>query len=123
MADEKIKSAYPITKFDRTSGRYTLTMNVKKDKHLFLDVGGNLSNKPISNFFMAVQYNHIGKVGFTAYANGYLGKLNSSSLTKLRFEFPTRIPIYIEPAFTISRWDYYTSSTLFYDFEKPSYLS
>jgi NTE family protein len=122
MADEKIKSAYPTTKLDTLSGKYTLTLNTKKDKHLFFDIGGNLSNRPISNFFLAVQYNHIGRIGFTAYANGYLGKLNSSSHTKLRFEFPTKIPFYIEPSFTISRWDYYKSSALFYDFEKPAYL-
>lgn len=122
MADEKIKSAYPTTKLDTVSGKYTLTLNTKKDKHLFFDIGGNLSNRPISNFFLAAQYNHIGKIGFTAYINGYLGKLNSSSFTKLRFEFPTKIPFYIEPSFTISRWDFYKSSTLFYDFEKPSYL-
>ncbi len=122
MADEKIKSAYPTTKLDTSSGKYTLTLNTKKDKHLFFDIGGNLSNRPISNFFLAVQYNHIGRIGFTAYANGYLGKLNSSSHTKLRFEFPTKIPFYIEPSFTISRWDYYKSSALFYDFEKPAYL-
>lgn len=122
MADEKIKSAYPTTKLDTSSGKYTLTLNTKKDKHLFFDIGGNLSNRPISNFFLAVQYNYIGKIGFTAYANGYLGKLNSSTLTKIRFEFPTKIPFYIEPSFTISRWDYYKSSALFYDFEKPAYL-
>jgi NTE family protein len=122
MADEKIKSAYPITKLDTSTGKFGLTLNVKKDKHLFFDIGGNLSNRPISNFFMAVQYNHIGKIGFTAYSNGYLGKLNSSSLTKVRFEFPTKLPFYIEPSFTISRWDYYKSSALFYDFEKPAYL-
>ena len=121
MTDEKIKSAYPISKQDST-GKFTLTLNAKREKHLFFDLGGNLSNRPISNFFMALQYNHIGKIGFTAYANGYLGKLNSSSLTKLRFEFPTKIPFYIEPSFTISRWDYYRSSALFYDFEKPAYL-
>ena len=121
MTDEKIKSAYPTSKQDST-GKYTLTLNAKKEKHLFFDLGGNLSNRPISNFFMALQYNHIGKIGFTAYANGYLGKLNSSSLTRLRFEFPTKIPFYIEPSFTISRWDYYRSSALFYDFEKPAYL-
>ncbi len=122
MADEKIKSAYPITKLDTVSGKYSLTLNAKRDKQLFFDIGGNLSNRPISNFFLAVQYNHIGKIGFTAYANGYLGKLNSSSLTKIRLEFPTKVPFYIEPSFTISRWDYYKSSTLFYDFEKPAYL-
>jgi NTE family protein len=122
MADEKIKSAYPISKLDTATNKFTLTLNAKRDKHLFFDIGGNLSNRPISNFFMAVQYNYIGKIGITAYANGYLGKLNSSSLTKVRFEFPTKIPFYIEPSFTISRWDYYKSSALFYDFEKPAYL-
>jgi len=122
MADEKIKSAYPTTKLDTATGKYTLNLNVRREKHIFFDIGGNLSNRPISNFFLGIQYNHIGKIGFTAYANGYLGKLNSSSLTKLRFEFPTRIPFYVEPSFTISRWDYYKSSALFYDFEKPAYL-
>lgn len=122
MADEKIKSIYPTTKLDTVSGKYTLTLNTKKDKHLYFDIGGNLSNRPISNFFLGIQYNHVGKIGFTAYANGYLGKLNSSSLAKLRFEFPTKIPFYIEPSFAISRWDFYKSSALFYDFEKPAYL-
>lgn len=122
MADEKIKSAYPTTQLDSTSGKFTLTLNTKKDKHLFFDIGGNLSNRPISNFFLAAQYNHIGRIGFTAYINGYLGKLNSSTLAKVRFEFPTKVPFYIEPSFTLSRWDYYKSSALFYDFEKPSYL-
>ena len=122
MADEKIKSAYPTTQLDSASGKFTLTLNAKKDKHLFFDIGGNLSNRPISNFFLAAQYNHIGKIGFTAYINGYLGKLNSSTLAKVRFEFPTKVPFYIEPSFTLSRWDYYKSSALFYDFEKPSYL-
>lgn len=122
MADEKIKSAYPITERDTVSGKYTLTLNAKKEKHLFFDLGGNISNRPISNFFLAAQYNYIGKIGFTAYINGYLGKLNSSSLAKLRFEFPARLPFYIEPCFTISRWDYYRSSALFYNFEKPAYM-
>ncbi len=122
MADEKIRSAYPTSKQDTATGKFKLTLNAKKDKHLFFDLGGNVSNRPISNFFVAAQYNYVGKIGFSAYANGYLGKLNSSSLVKLRFEFPTRVPFYIEPSFTISRWDYYRSSALFYDFEKPAYL-
>jgi hypothetical protein len=41
MADEKIKSAYPTTKLDTASGKYTLTLNTKRDKHLFFDIGGN----------------------------------------------------------------------------------
>lgn len=122
MSDDKIKAAYPTTKLDSVTGKYTLTLNIKKEKPFFLDVGGNLSNRPISNFFMGLQYSHIGKIGFTAYANGYLGKLNSSALGKMRFDIPTKMPFYIEPLVSVSRWDYYKSSSLFYNFEKPSYL-
>ncbi len=122
MVDEKIKSAYPTSKIDTITGKYTLTLDVKKEKHLFFDIGGNISNRPISNFFLGIQYNHVGKIGFTAYANGYLGKLNSSALGKIKLDFPTKIPFYIEPLFTISRWDYYRSSALFYDFEKPAFI-
>jgi NTE family protein len=31
--------------------------------------------------------------------------------------------MYIEPNFTISRWDYYRSSNLFYSLQKPAYLT
>ncbi len=122
MSDEKIKSAYPITKLDTATGKYSLTLQAKKEKHLFFDVGGNLSNRPISNFFLAAQYNYIGKIGFSAYVNGYLGKLNSSVHGKVRFEFPTRVPFYIEPTITSSRWDYFKSSALFYNLQTPAYL-
>ena len=122
MADEKIRSAYPTAKQDTSSGRFTLTLRTRKDKHFFLDVGGNISNRPISNVFLGVQYNQLGRIGFTAYANGYLGKLNSSAMGKVRFDFPTRTPFYLEPVFTYSRWDYYRSSALFYNLDKPAYL-
>lgn len=122
MSDEKIKSAYPITKLDTVTGKYSLTLHAKKEKHLFFDIGGNLSNRPISDFFVAGQYNYIGKIGFSAYVNGYLGKLNSSLHGRLRFEFPTRTPFYIEPTITSSRWDYFKSSALFYSLQSPAYL-
>lgn len=121
-SDDKIKSVYPVTIKDETSGFYKLLLKVKKQKNFFVDIGGNISNRPISEAFLGVQYNHIGRIGFSAYANGYLGKLHSSGHTKLRFDFPTKIPFYIEPTITYSRWDYYRSSALFYDFEKPAYL-
>jgi len=122
VADDKIRSAYPTVMKDSASEKYTLNLSVKKDKHLYVDVGGNISNRPISNVFLGLQYNQLGKIGFTAYANGYLGKLNSSGHAHVRFDIPTKVPFYLEPSFTYSRWDYYRSSALFYSFEKPAYL-
>ena len=59
----------------------------------------------------------------SVYANGYFGRLNTSGLAKVRFDFPTRLPFFIEPLACISRWDYYSSSNLFYNFVQPAYLT
>jgi NTE family protein len=121
--DDRIKSVYPVAEKDSSgSGFYTLKLMAKKERSFFVDIGGNISNRPISEAFLGLQYNHLGKIGFTAYANGYYGKLHGSTHAKLRFDFPARVPFYIEPTFTYSRWDYFRSSALFYDFEKPAYL-
>lgn len=120
--DDKIKSVYPTATQDSTDHFFKLNLNAKKEKSFYLDVGGNLSNRPISHVFLGLQYNYLGRFGFTAYANGYVGKLNSSFLAKMRFDFPAKLPFYIEPVFTFSHWDYFKSSALFYDFQKPAYL-
>lgn len=120
--DDKIKSVYPMAIKDQASGFYKLKLEAKKEKSFYVDVGGNISNRPISEIFMGMQYNHLGKIGFSAYANGYYGKLTTSAHGTLRFDFPAGIPFYIEPAVTYSRWDYFKSSALFYDLEKPAYL-
>jgi NTE family protein len=121
-SDDKIKSVYPIAIRDSATGYFQLKLIAKKERSFFVDIGGNISNRPISEAFLGLQYNHLGRIGFTAYANGYFGKLHSSTHAKIRLDFPFRVPFYIEPTFTYSRWDYYRSSVLFYDFEKPAYL-
>jgi NTE family protein len=121
-SDDKIKNIFPVTIKDSITNKYTLKLIGKKEKPLYVDVGALLSNRPISEGFLSIQYNRLGKIGFSAYVNGYLGKLYSGSYSKLRFDFPGKLPFYIEPSFTYSRWDYYSSSALFYDFLKPAYL-
>lgn len=121
-ADERFKSIYPTTTYDSITKKYVLNIEAKKEKPFFVDVGAIISNRPISEAFLGLQYNHIGKIGFLAYANGYLGKLNSGGHLKLRFDFPGRVPFFVESNSTYSRWDYFNSSILFYDLLKPAYL-
>lgn len=121
--DNKIKSIYPVAILNPVTGKYKLNVKVKKEKDFVLQLGGNFSNRPISEGFIGLQYNYLGKIALTAYGNGYFGKLNTSGFGKLRIDFPSKIPFYIEPTITYSRWDYYRSSILFYDFLKPAYLT
>lgn len=121
-SDDKIKNIFPVALRDSVTGKYSLKLIGKKEKPFYIDAGALLSNRPISEGFLSIQYNHLGKIGFSAYTNGYLGKLYSGTYSKLRFDFPGKLPFYLEPSFTFSRWDYYSSSALFYDFLKPAYL-
>ena len=121
-ADERFKSIYPSVSLDSASGKYSLNINARMEKPFFVDAGAVISNRPISEAFLGLQYNHIGRVGFLAYANGYIGKLHSGGHAKLRFDFPGKTPFFIESNSTYSRWDYFNSSILFYDLLKPAYL-
>ena len=121
--DDKIKSIFPTAIFNPQTGKYKLNLKIKKEKDFVLQLGGNFSNRPISEAFIGLQYNYLGKVAVSVYGNTYFGKLNSSAYGKIRVDFPFRYPFYIEPSITFSRWDYFTSSTLFYDFLRPPYLT
>lgn len=121
--DDKIKSIFPEARFDSLTGKYSLLLNMKKEKDLFLYLGGNFSNRPISEAFLGLQYNYFGKIALSIYGNGYFGKLNTSLSGRIRIDFPSRLPFYVEPAITYSRWDYYRSSTLFFNLRKPAYLT
>ncbi len=121
--DNKIRSIFPTLMLNPQTGKYKLNLKMKREKDLFIQFGGNLSTRPISTGFVSAQYNYLSKVALSVYANGYFGRLNQSGLTKIRIDFPTKLPIYIEPLACISRWDYYSSSTLFYNFVQPAYLT
>lgn len=120
--DDKIKSIFPVAKFDSLTGKYVLEVRAKKEKEMVLELGGNFSNRPISDAFIGLQYNYLGKRAFTIYSNAYLGKLNTSVLGKTRVDFPGKTPFYIEATGIYNKWDYFKSSTLFYNVLRPAFL-
>jgi len=121
-ADERIRSIFPEMEYDTLTKKYKLKVDTRIEKPFFIDAGAVISNRPISEAFLGLQYNYIGRIGFSAYGNGYLGKLNSGSLVKLRFDFPGKVPLFVESNASYSKWDYFNSSVLFYDLLKPAYL-
>jgi NTE family protein len=120
--DDKIKSLYPISRFNEKTGFYDLTIKAKKEKYLAAEFGGNFSNRPINEGFIGLQYNYLGKIGLSAQGNGYYGKLYSSAQAKVRIDFPLAIPVYLEPNLTYNRFDFFKSSNAFFEDNKPPYL-
>lgn len=121
-SDSKIKTIYPKAKFNPQTGLFDLFLKIKKQRDLITYFGGNFSNRPISEGYVGLQYNYLGKYAASIMANGYFGKLYSSVQIKTRLDFPFKIPIYIEPSVTWNKWDYYKSSNTFLEDIKPAYL-
>jgi len=121
-SDDKIKSIFPTATFNKTSGFYDLHLKVKKEKDLVTEFGGNFSNRSISEGFIGLQYNYLSTFAATAYANAYFGKLYSSGQMKIRFDFPTKLPFYFEPIYTVNKWDFFKSSSQFVTDVRPSFL-
>lgn len=121
-SDNKIKYIYPRAKFNPQTGYYDLILKIKKERDLITYFGGNFSNRPISEGYIGFQYNYLGSFATGIMANAYFGKLYSSVQLKTRFDFPFKLPIYIEPIVTWNKWDYYKSSNAFLEDVKPSYL-
>ena len=120
--DDKIRSLFPIADFNPKTGKQILNIVAKKEKNFKLELGGNFSNRPISAAFIGLQYNILGKKAITFYTNAYLGKLNTSVLGKIKIDFPGKTPFYLEALGLYSKWDYFRSSTLFYNVLKPAFL-
>ena len=122
VADEKIKQVYPTVSYNPKTGLYRLNLNVKKQKDLFASFGGNFSSRPINEGYIGLQYNYFGRLGASIFANTYFGKLYGSYQFKLKIDFPTQVPFYTEFSYTRNRFDYFKSSTAFFEDVKPSYL-
>lgn len=122
LSDDKIKAINPSLNYNDTSGLYSLKLNTKKEKDLFISVGGIISSRPISEGFVGLKYNLLDKVALTLLGNTYFGRFHNSFQIGYRLDIPYTVPFYWKTTFNMGSWDYYKSNNVFFEDKKPSYL-
>lgn len=120
--NEKVERLFPYARYNPADSAYKLTLNVKKEKDLELEFGGNVSNRPINTGYIGIGYTSINNTGSSFHANAYFGKLYASVLAKARIDVPIRFPIYLEPIVTINRWNYFNSRATFFEDNNSLFL-
>ncbi|TAL62381.1 MAG: patatin, partial [Bacteroidetes bacterium] len=70
IEDDKIKQIYPKAKFNPEKGNYDLLLKIKKERDVVAEVGGNISNRPISEVFAGFEYKYLGNIGLRLMGNG-----------------------------------------------------
>lgn len=121
-ADHAVSGLQPRATFRRERGDYDLDLLVKREKELQVRFGGMFSSRPINTGMVGLRYNVFGRASSGLEALSYFGKFYAAGLLKLRSDLSTRAPTYIEPVFTLHRWDYFSSFATFFDEVRPSYV-
>lgn len=122
VADDNLRYIFPRLVYNPNTGNYDLHLDCKKSQGVFLDFGGNISSRPINNGFVGFQKNFWGWNSMRLNGNIYFGKFYSSGQLRVRMDVPGRIPFYFEPSITYNVFDYYKSSSAFFEDVKPSFL-
>ncbi|MBL8001650.1 MAG: patatin-like phospholipase family protein [Flavobacteriales bacterium] len=121
-ADQAVSGLQPKATYVPERGNYDLDLLVKREKELQVRFGGMFSSRPINTGMVGLRYNLFGRSSTGLEALSYFGKFYAAGQVKLRSDLSTRVPMYIEPVFTLHRWDYFSSFATFFDEVRPSYV-
>ena len=121
-ADNNIGGLFPTATYSPTHGNFDLDVYVKRERRLEVQFGGLVSSRPINTGMLAARYNVFGRTSSRIEALGYFGKFYTSGQVRWRTDLSSRIPIYIEPAVTLNRWDHFSGFTSFFQEVRPSYI-
>lgn len=122
FADHNIAMLYPRANYHPERGTYDLELLVKPEKDLGVRFGGMFSSRPINTGMVGLRYNLFGRSSGRLEALSYFGKFYTSGQIKLRADLSTRLPLFVEPTFTLHRWDYFRSFSTFFDEVKPAFV-
>jgi NTE family protein len=122
LEDDKINYAFPSLIYDQGKGGFILDIDIKKEKKLFIDFGGNFSSRPVNTGFVAVRYNILGATPKSLMANSYFGKFYNSLFFEGRFDIPGRNPYFFSLIGMRQQWDYFRSFATFFQESKPSFI-
>lgn len=123
IADEHIKSIMPISRYNKETGYFDLHLKVEPQKKVEVNIGGNISTKPINQGFASINYRTYKRRAYSLNSNIYFGRFYSSFKIGARIDYPTRLPFYLEAFTTFNRWDFFASSSeLFFEDVRPPYI-
>jgi NTE family protein len=123
IADEHIKSIRPISRYNKETGYFDLHLKVEPEKKVEVNIGGNISTKPINQGFASINFRAYQSRAYTLTSNIYFGRFYSSFKIGGRIDYPTKLPFYLAAYSTFNRWDYFSSSSeLFFEDVRPPYI-
>lgn len=122
IADERIEYIYPRLKQNPLTQKYDLELDLKKENLFITELGGLVSSSAVNEIFLQVKYNNWRRNSFTLTGNTYIGRFYTSGQLRAKLDIPSRTPYYIEGIYTYNSFNFFRTTTYFYEDKVPSYL-
>jgi NTE family protein len=122
LTDKHIKSVAPELIYDSVSKSYNLGFDIRKSNLLEAEIGGLVSSRAINEIFFQLQYKRWRKNAFSLTGNTYLGRFHNSAQGTARFDKPGKLPLIFALSYTLNGWNYFSTTTYFFEDKNPSYL-
>ncbi len=122
LADDRIAYIFPEAEYHQPSGYYHLNLHIIKDKSIEVKFGGTVSSSPINEAFLQGKYRFFGRRASSVWLNTYIGRFYSSVGAAGRVDFPGKTPFYLMAGTFYNQWDFFKTSTAFFEDKTPSYL-
>ncbi len=123
VADEVFEAVYPKISYEPITDSFSFEIVAQLKKSFKIDIGGNISTRPVSNVFFGLQYNYLNRRAYTFASNFYTGRFYEAAQFLARVDFPSQLPIFLAADFTYNHWDYYNNSKIFVENPTPTYIA
>ncbi|ALW84909.1 hypothetical protein AUC43_07280 [Hymenobacter sedentarius] len=111
-SDDFFRNIYPRIKYDPAQKGYVMSVDARQNNNVTAEAGFVLSNRPLDNLYVGVEYRYLRRLLYSATANVSLGRFYNGAQGSFRINVPGRLPFYVEPTATYNRWDYQNTSGL-----------
>ncbi len=96
LSSGDFSSKFPQVKYNETSERYKLNIDLETKPQLKLSLGGHLSTTAFNQLFLSLNYKNIGRVAQSYYTDLYLGMVSTSTIIGGRTDFFVNRPLFLE---------------------------
>lgn len=116
---KRVQASMP---YNYKTGSYKLVYYLKENNPYSVDFGGNISSSNLTQAYLKLAFQNVGKNRFSTYINGYFGQFYRSLKGNVRIDLPGKYPMAFQASGTFNQKNYFRGQTYFFEDEEPSYL-
>ncbi|WP_460503276.1 patatin-like phospholipase family protein, partial [Hymenobacter agri] len=105
-SDDYFKNIYPRIRYDAARKGYVFSVDAQRNNNVSTEAGFVLSNRPIDNLYLGLEYRYLRSLLYTASADVSLGRFYNGAHGSFRINVPAKYAYFFEPEITYNQWNF-----------------